>query len=172
MTINSRVREAVALTAVVFAAAGCTATVAGTASRASETSSQQRPDVFAGLDACRVLDQLNAGQGYEPGENKSRRNQCNATKSGVSGNSLALDPVQGLDEFASRNKDVVSISINGRAAMQAPIPTGGCAIAVEVTDHARALVLMTLSTGPDDPQACVDAKALAERLEPLLPKAQ
>ncbi|NIH81626.1 DUF3558 family protein [Amycolatopsis viridis] len=170
MTINSRVREAVALTAIVFAAAACTATVAGTASPAPETSSQQRPDVFAGLNACRVLDQLNAGQGYQPGENKTRRNECDATKPGVKGNALALDPVQGLDEFAARNKGVVDLTINGRRAMQADIPTGGCAIAVEVGEHARALVLMTLATGPDDPQACVDAKALAERLEPLLPK--
>ncbi|NIH84659.1 DUF3558 domain-containing protein [Amycolatopsis granulosa] len=126
--------------------------------------------MFATLNACQVLDRLNAGQGYAPGENKTRRNECTATKPGAATDSLALDPVQGLNEFAQRNVAAVQTSINGRRAMQAAMPLGGCAIAVEVGEHARALVLMTLATGPRDPQACVDAQALAERLEPLLPK--
>nr|WP_229874461.1 DUF3558 domain-containing protein [Amycolatopsis deserti] len=117
-----------------------------------------------------MLDQLNSGQGFEPGENKSRRNECTASKPGSAANSLVLDPVQGLSEFAQSNKTVVETSINGRAAMQADIPTGGCAIAIEVAEHARAVVLFTLSSGTRDPQACVDARAFAERLEPLLPK--
>ncbi|MDQ0376345.1 DUF3558 family protein [Amycolatopsis thermophila] len=170
MTINARLRQALVVAALGATVSACTATVAGTASPAPETSPMSSADVFAGMNACQVLDQLNAGQGYEPGENKSRRNECDATKPGVMGNGLALDPVQGLREFAATNKDVVDLTINGRRAMQADIPTGGCAIAVEVGEHARALVLMTLATGPRDPQACVDAQALAEKLEPLLPK--
>ncbi|NIH81629.1 DUF3558 domain-containing protein [Amycolatopsis viridis] len=169
MTINSRVRQAVAVNAIVFATAACTATVAGTPLPASGASATPTANLFATLNACQVLDRLNAGQGYAPGENKTRRNECTATKPGAATDSLALDPVQGLNEFAQRNAAAVQTSINGRPAMQADMPLGGCAVAVEVGEHARALVLMTLATGPDDPQACVDAKALAERLEPLLP---
>ncbi|NIH84663.1 DUF3558 domain-containing protein [Amycolatopsis granulosa] len=129
-------------------------------------------DVFAGLNACQILDRLVAGQGFDPGENKSHRNQCGATKHDFGTLGVALDPKQGLSEFAQANAAVRSTSVNGRDALQADIPTGGCAIAVEVGEHARALVLATLVTGPRDPQACVDAHSLAEKLEPLLPKVQ
>ncbi|GAB3570263.1 hypothetical protein GCM10027445_23470 [Amycolatopsis endophytica] len=95
--------------------------------------------MFAGLNACQVLDQLVAGQGFNPGENKT-------------------------------NDAVANTSVNGRQAMKADIPLGGCAIAVEVGEHARAMVQVALATGPRDPQACVDAQAFAEKLEPLLPR--
>ena len=173
MTINVRIALAVAgvVASLAFVTAGCTSTVAGTPSPAPAVSPASSADVFAGLSACEVLDQLNAAQGFEPGENKSRRNECTASKPGFAADSLVLDPVQGLGEFAARNTGVVDTSVNGRKAMQADMPTGGCAIAIEVTEHARAMVLYTLSSGPRDPQACVDAQALAEKLEPLLPQA-
>ncbi|GAB3570281.1 hypothetical protein GCM10027445_23520 [Amycolatopsis endophytica] len=169
-----RIRTApviIGMSCLAAASIGCTSTVEGTASPAPDAGpgSSAASDVLAGLNACQALDQLNAGQGYEPGVNKTRRNECGASKPGVSGNSLALDPAQGLSEFAPTNKAVVDLMVKGRAAMKADIPTGGCAIAAEAGEHARALVLVTLSTGPRDPQACVDAQALAEKLEPLLP---
>ena len=153
-----------------FATTGCTSTVTGTASPASGASPTASADVFAGINACQVLDQLVAGDGFDPGENKSRRNECGATKPGVSTYGLALDPVQGLREFSETNDAVESTSVNGRDALQADMPVGGCAIAIEVGEHARAMVQVSLATGPDDPRACVDARAFAERLEPLLPK--
>jgi len=153
----------------VLVTAGCTTTVTGTASPAP-SSSVPNTDVFAGLIACQVLDQLVAGEGFNPGENTSRRNECGATKPEFGAYGLALDPVQGLREFAETSDGVVNRSVNGRAAMEANIPSGGCAIAIEVGEHARAMVQVALASGPRDPQACVDAQALAERLEPLLPK--
>ncbi|GAB3570274.1 hypothetical protein GCM10027445_23500 [Amycolatopsis endophytica] len=128
--------------------------------------------MFAGLNACQVLDQLVAGEGFDPGENISRRNECDATKPGVSTYGLALDPVQGLREFAETSEGLVNATVNGRQAMQADIPLGGCAIAIEVGAHARAMVQVALATGPRDPRACVDAQAFAEKLEPLLPEGQ
>ena len=77
-----------------------------------------------------------------------------------------------LREYRETNDAVTEVSVNGRNALQADIPTGGCAIAIEVGEHARALVQVALVTSPRDPQACVDAQALAEKLEPLLPKVQ
>ncbi|MEU0468403.1 DUF3558 family protein [Amycolatopsis sp. NPDC006131] len=172
MTLNARIAQALAgVGCLAVITTGCTSTVPGTASPAP-TATEANSDIFAGMNACQVLDQLNAGQGYNPGEKKTRRNECNASKPGVAGNSLALDPVQGLSEFAQANAGVTDLSINGRPAMQADIPTGGCAVAVEVAEHARALVLVTLISSPRDPQACVEAQALAEKLEPLLPKVQ
>ncbi|WP_020416340.1 hypothetical protein [Amycolatopsis sp. ATCC 39116] len=151
------------------AAAGCTSTVAGTASPAPTTAPTASADVFNGLNACRLLDQLNAGQGFNPGENKSARNQCVAVKPGWGSFALALDPEQGLSEFATANTGVVNSSINGRRAMQAQTTTGGCAIALEVTEHARVLVIATLSDTADGIRACPDARTFADKVEPLLP---
>ncbi|MDQ0376347.1 DUF3558 domain-containing protein [Amycolatopsis thermophila] len=174
MTFNVRIVQAVAgFACLAVAATACTSRVAGTASpapSAGPSPSATYADVFAGLNACQVLDQLTAGQGFNPGENKSRRNECGATKPDFGAYGLALDPVQGLREFAETTEGVVETSVNGRAALQAPIPLGGCAIVIEVGEHARAMVQVSLISGPRDPQACVDAQALAEKLEPLLPK--
>ncbi|MDQ0378087.1 DUF3558 domain-containing protein [Amycolatopsis thermophila] len=153
-------------------ATACTSTVAGTASPAPTTSTTKQADVFANLNACRLLDQLNAGQGFNPGENKSNRNQCIATKPEFATYGLVLDSVQGLTEFAVTNAGVVNTSINGRNAMQAGIPTGGCVVAMEVGEHASALVLVTMSDAGQDAQGCPNAESFAERVEPLLPKLQ
>ncbi|WP_431903504.1 DUF3558 domain-containing protein [Amycolatopsis thermoflava] len=158
----------VALTGVALATA-CTDTVAGTAAPAAGATTTASADVFAGLNACQLLDQLNAGQGFNPGENKSARNQCVAVKPGWGSFALALDPEQGLSEFATANTGVVNTSINGRNAMQAQTTTGGCALALEVTEHARVLVIATLSDTADSIQACPDARTFAEKVEPLLP---
>jgi hypothetical protein len=170
VTLNARVTQVIAgVACLAMTTAACTTTVSGTPSPVS-TSSAVSTDVFAGLNACDVLNQLTTGQGFNPGENKSRRNECGATKPGSAAWGLALDPTQGLSEFTEANEDVVDVAVNGRKALQAAIPTGGCAIAIEVAEHARAMVQVALTTGPDDPQACVDAQALAEKLEPLLPR--
>ncbi|MDQ0378085.1 DUF3558 domain-containing protein [Amycolatopsis thermophila] len=149
---------------------GCTSMVTGTASPATTTNATTEADAFAGLKACQLLEQLNAGQGFNPGENKTRRNECGALKPGFASYSLVLDPVQGLEEFAATNTGVVNTSINGRDAMQADIPTGGCAVAIKVAEHARAMALVTMVRASEDAQACPNARALAERVEPLLPK--
>jgi hypothetical protein len=129
--------------------------------------------VFVGLNACQVLDQINSGQGFNPGRNVSARNQCTASKPDFGSNSLALDSVQGLSEFSNTDPGAVKITINGRNAMQAQDGIGnGCAVAIEVGEHARALVDVGMSRASDDAQACPNAKALAEKVEPLLPKVQ
>ncbi len=157
-----------ALTGVALATA-CTDTVAGTAAPAAGATATASADVFAGLNACQLLDQLNAGQGFNPGENKSARNQCTASKPEFITYSLALDSTQGLSGFAVDNTGAREISINGRDALQADIPTGGCAVAVGVGEHALALVLATMARASEDAQGCPNAQAFAEKVEPLLP---
>ncbi|GHF09657.1 hypothetical protein GCM10017786_49000 [Amycolatopsis deserti] len=153
-----------------LAAAACTNTVNGLEAPASSVPTTRSTDVFNGLDACQLLDQLNTGQGFNHGENKSARNQCVALKSGFATYALALDSVQGLSEFATTNTGVVETSINGRDAMQANTSASGCAIAIGVGEHARALVIATMVRFEDNQQACPNARSLAERVEPLLPK--
>ncbi|NIH84661.1 hypothetical protein [Amycolatopsis granulosa] len=54
-----------------------------------------------------------------------------------------MDPLQGLREYAAANDSVVETSVNGRDALQAPIRLGGCAVVIEVGEHARAMVQVT-----------------------------
>ena len=162
-----------AIACATLAVAGCTKTISGTASPAPNVSTPTSAgtDVFAGMNACQVLGQLVAGQGFEPGENKTRRNECGVTKIEFGTYGLSLDPVQGLAEFAAADPGATETTVNGRAAMQAIWEVGhGCAVAVEVTEHARAVVDVVRSRVSEADKSCSDAHALAEKLEPLLPK--
>lgn len=152
--------------------AACSTTTMGHASpsTASATTSTTPANPFGTMQACQILDQLLAGQGFEPGSNKSARNQCIASKLYFGTYAVVLDPEQGLDEFSTQNPGAVSTQINGRNAMRdEPVP-GMCAFALEVSRSARALVVATMPDPKDRAQACPNAKQLAERLEPLLPK--
>lgn len=176
--ITSRPRHAliVVLAGAVLASTACTNPTTRNAGQASASTptpapSASRRDVFGEMNACQVLDDLLAGQGFEPGENKTRRNECGTLKPDYGGYAIALDPVQGLAEFVVTDPGAVSTKINGRNAMQAPTGIyGGCAIAIEVSAHARALVVATMSYSENQPMACPAARELAVKLEPLLPK--
>ncbi|OXM74316.1 MULTISPECIES: DUF3558 domain-containing protein [Amycolatopsis] len=171
MSIHNRLGQAlVSAACLALSVTACTSTVAGTPSPAPAPSSSANSDVFAGMNACRILDDLNAGQGFNQGENKSPRNQCVALKPDFASYALALDSVQGLGEFATTNTGVVNISVNGRNAMQADVSASACAVAIEVGEHARALVVVTMVRYSENAQACPNARTLAERVEPLLPK--
>ncbi|WP_243859190.1 DUF3558 domain-containing protein [Amycolatopsis arida] len=129
-------------------------------------------DVFAGLNACRVIDDLLDDQGFNPGENKTARNECVASKLEYGGIGLALDSTQGIAELAKRSPDAVELKINGRKALQTPTNIGtGCAVALEVDQHARAMVTVS-PVGSSDLDACAEARRYAEELEPKLPEAR
>ncbi|MDQ0377247.1 DUF3558 domain-containing protein [Amycolatopsis thermophila] len=162
---------AVAFVCAAIAATGCTSTVSGTPAPAMSgtPTSADAGDPFAGMVACRVLDQLNAGQGFNPGDNISRRNECTATKPGLGSDGLALDPVQGLAAFKQINPESIDIRVNGRKALQEQNPLG-CTIAFEVSDHARVLAQMAMSQPERNAEACPLAHDLAERVEALLPR--
>lgn len=173
---NTRTATFTALAiAAAVAVTGCSSTTDGnpspsTDSAAPSTTSTADGNVFGTLNACRVLDQLLAGQGFDPGDNESTRNECDASKLDFGTYSVALDPTQGLADFAASNPGATQTTINGRNAMQAqPTPTM-CVYALEVGQKARALAMATMAYTTDDAQACPNAQQLAERLEPLLPK--
>ncbi|AIJ20885.1 hypothetical protein [Amycolatopsis methanolica] len=126
--------------------------------------------MFAGLNACQILDQLNEGQGFRPGRNISKRNECTATKMEYGARGLALDPVQGLQEFVAANPGATETTVNGRKALQARVSAGGCSTAIEIGPHARVLADVVMAMPGDDDRACSESQALAERVEPLLPK--
>ncbi len=163
---------AVALTCLGIVTVGCTSTVQGTPSPVTSEmpSTANNADVFTGLNACQVLDQLNAGQGFGPGRNISRRNECTASKPGLGSNGLALDPVQGLAEFRQSDPDATDTTVNGRRALEAFDAVGGCTVAFEVGEHARVLAQMAMAEPERDTEACPLARDLAARVEPLLPK--
>src|SRR5690242_11373883 len=74
-------RAVVLATVAALALAGCSNTTPGTASPSTgasgtSTTSTANANVFSALNACQVLDHLLTGQGFDPGENISRRNEC------------------------------------------------------------------------------------------------
>lgn len=166
--------------AAILATSGCSSAVSGNPVPSGTTSSgpgstapsSAAGDVFGGMDACQVLNQLLTTQGFDPGERVSMRNECHASKLDVGTYSLALDPVQGLAEFATTDPNAVKTSINGRNVMKSQDQEGMCWFALEVGQHARALAGMTVAREKEAAQACPNARQLAEKLEPLLPKAR
>ncbi|GAB3498036.1 hypothetical protein GCM10027521_48880 [Amycolatopsis cihanbeyliensis] len=123
------------------------------------------------MNACGVLDELVAGDGFQPGENKTARNECVATKTRYGSAGVVLDPVQGLEEFRRTDPDSVEIKINGRQALRSHDSDGFCDIAMKVSESARAIVGVS-PVGSADFDACTDTKKYAEELEPMLPKVQ
>lgn len=166
-------RRVVPVAAAALLAAGCTSSVSG--APAPETSSSaatsaSAANVFGRMDACQVLDQLLSGQGFDPGKRYSKRNECHAQKFDFAVYSMALDPVQGLDEYKTQNPTATPTTVNGRNAMQVTPGEGMCEFALEVSQHARALATVTMAQAQQSAQACPLAQQYAERLEPLLPK--
>jgi len=168
---------AMLVTAAALAVTGCSSTTPGNASpstgaASTSTTSTASGNVFGSLNACKVLDQLLAGQGFHPGENESRRNQCTTSKLNFGAYTIGLDSDQGLDDFSSSNTGATKTSINGRNAMQAEPSPGMCVYDLEVGPKAQAMVIANMASSTANAQACPSAKQLAEKLEPLLPKDQ
>ncbi|WP_156131603.1 DUF3558 domain-containing protein [Amycolatopsis methanolica] len=127
---------------------------------------------MTGMDACAVLEQLVEGEGFGPGERKTARNECHASKPDYGKYSLALDPVQGLAEYARQVPGRAPAAINGREARQGePFGAGQgmCEFALQVGEHGRAVVTETMLRAEQRAHACEAARELATELEPLLP---
>lgn len=179
MTNKTSIVGRVAILAIVAALglAGCSSTTPGTASPSTgatgtSATSTANANVFSALNACQVLDHLLTGQGFAPGENISRRNECDASKLNFGTYGIALDPARGLNEYAADTPGATTTRINGRNALEAKPSAAMCEFALEVGQHARALATAVMASSTDNAQACPSAKQLAEKLEPLLPKGQ
>jgi hypothetical protein len=122
------------------------------------------------LNACQVLDQLLAGQGFDPGKNQNKRNECTTSKLNFGAYSIALDSTQGIADFATSNAGATQTAVNGRKAMEFEPSPGMCVYALEAGQNARALAISNMASSTANARACPSAKQLAEKLEPLLPK--
>ena len=118
-----------------------------------------------------MLDQLLAGQGFEPGDRISRRNECDAVKPGYGTAGIALDPARGLAESQAEEPHSAPTEINGRRALVGTFTGAGtCDVVLEVGEHARASAAVVLVDPAAYAQACPAARELATALEPLLPR--
>ena len=177
-----RVPVALAALALGFGLAACTSEVGGQATPSSQTSATSSatadPDnPFAGLSSCTVLDQALSGQNMPkavPGV-ADPNNTCLASRP-TSGDTPGL--VVGLIFQAVGNyRDNVNNpakasdgNVNGRPAIEEQEPLkvkGQCAIRFQVRDS-RAL--LSISFGSDTAGACEQARDIAAKVEPLLPK--
>ncbi|WP_216215576.1 DUF3558 domain-containing protein [Amycolatopsis aidingensis] len=138
---------------------------------ATSAPTNQPGDALASMDACTVLEELLAGQGFGPLESKTARNECGATKIRYGGVGLALAPTQNLAEFAATTPGATSFQINGRDAMEGEGQAGSCLVAMAVGEKARVMTSMNAvgSSGIDE---CAEARKYAKQLEPMLPKVQ
>ncbi|NIH78776.1 DUF3558 domain-containing protein [Amycolatopsis viridis] len=128
-------------------------------------------DVLKSMDACTVLNQLLAGQGFDQGERKTTRNECVATKLDYGGLGIALDPVQNLAELQAQLPGTTGLQISGRKALMGqPSGPGSCEVGLEVDEHARAVVIASISRSDLRDQVCTAAQELATKLEPVLPR--
>lgn len=81
---------------------------------------------------------------------------------------LDLSDELGLQDLRTSNYDVTDLTVKGRKAKQLEDSSGGCQVAVGVTNHSRILFTVTLNSGSAD-KACSIAKTLAEDAAPKLP---
>lgn len=181
--IARRVSVAFAALALGFGLTACTSTVGGQANPSStdstpSTSTAADPaNPFAGVDACTILDQALAGQGFPPGVPAvaAAEHSCRTSKP-TSGDTPGIDlglVLQAGGNYRDNvnNPDKASDGkVNGRPAIEEQEPLrakGQCAIRFQVRDS-RALFSLTF--GSDTAAACKKIEELAPKVEPLLPK--
>jgi hypothetical protein len=165
-----------------LALAACTNTVSGNpgASSASDggsapPSSATTVDPFAGVNLCALVDQGVAGQGFPPAQVdpdiKSKR-QCITKKPELGTVGIVVQVNVPYNSYFTAGASTKTGSVNDRPAVQVAGGTDdpfGCDIYMEVKPNSRAIVGDTLSTGTAD-DACVTARQIATKIEPLLPK--
>ncbi|WP_284750225.1 DUF3558 family protein [Amycolatopsis sp. RTGN1] len=173
---------AFAALAVGLGLAACTSEVGGQANPSTSVSTTNSATAdpsnpFAGLSACTVLDQALAGQGLPqavPGV-ADPNNTCKINRP-TSGTTPGLVVGLILQAGASYRDNVNNPAqasegtVNGRPAIEEQEPLhvkGQCAVRFQVRDS-RAL--MSISFGSDTAGACQQAKDIAPKVEPLLPK--
>ncbi|OXM74644.1 MULTISPECIES: DUF3558 domain-containing protein [Amycolatopsis] len=159
-------KRSAALVAAVVVTTGltaCSTTVSGRPTPAPRTTSEA-PTPLDALNACTLLDQLLAGQGFTPGQRIGVRNECGATKPGYGSVSIALDPERA-------DPPGTPFDVNGRKALIGQFTgPGTCEVVLVVTEHARASATVVLLSGDLQDEACAAAEDLATSLEPLLPR--
>ncbi|MFD9894617.1 hypothetical protein ACFWY9_35170 [Amycolatopsis sp. NPDC059027] len=179
-----------ALAVTVATLTACSSHVGGQASpsasgpattRSTPTTTDDPSNPFAGMNQCTMLDQLLAGQGFQPATPSlgDPKRACSANKpitdtepAIVAG--LGLYPGQKINENLQNPSQAKPGKINdsGRPVVMEPEPLhsrGQCQINLQVATNSHANVGMT--SGTDTERACKLVQGLAEKVDPLLPKA-
>ncbi|MFE0311395.1 DUF3558 family protein [Amycolatopsis sp. NPDC058986] len=136
---------------------------------------------FAGMNPCTMLDQLLSGQGFPPAAPSlaDKKHACDTTRpvndpKGSASIGLGLYPGQKVNENINNPAKAKpgTIDASGRPVVLQPEPlnsSGQCQINLQVATNSRMDVLVT--SGLDTERACKMAGDLAEKVDPLLPKA-
>ncbi|HEY0689598.1 MAG TPA: hypothetical protein VGD71_11185, partial [Kribbella sp.] len=116
------------------------ATSVSTGTTATSGSTPVNP--FKDIQACLVLDNALSGQGFTQAVRDSAGgdNGCKSTKAGYGALSLALQPGLGINDLNAEKTKQHGGDVNRRPAIEVREglgTTGGCAIAVEVTQNSR-----------------------------------
>ncbi|MEU4517637.1 DUF3558 family protein [Amycolatopsis sp. NPDC024027] len=178
----TRAATVLALATLALALSACDSKVGGTP-QAAGTSSSNAPTTkpsggggdnpFAGMDPCKLLDQVLAGQGYAAAKRSDAdaAHNCDTKKTDYGVIGLALQPGQSINDIVTAPGKAVTGDVNGRPAVQerdALGGTGSCDVSMEVKPKSRATVLVTLQTAGTD-EACQVANDVSTKVEPLLP---
>ncbi|MEU4251203.1 DUF3558 family protein [Amycolatopsis sp. NPDC026612] len=128
---------------------------------------------FAGMDPCKLLDQVLAGQGYPAAKRSDAdaAHNCDTKKTDYGVIGLALQPGQTINEITTAPGKAVTGDVNGRPAVQerdALGGTGSCDVSMEAKPKSRATVLVTLQTA-GTAEACGVANDVSSKVERLLP---
>ncbi|WP_206785243.1 DUF3558 family protein [Amycolatopsis sp. MtRt-6] len=180
-----RAPRALAALAVALGLTGCTSQVGGQATASSSAAQSTPPGTnspstspFSGLNQCSMLDEALAGQGFPRATpTVARAKESCRTSKATSGDSPGVDVILSLQTGQNYRDNVGNPSqasegnVNGRPAVEEREPensSGQCGVWLEVKPNSRALVLV--SSGSDTATACAQVEAIAEKVEPLLPK--
>ena len=184
--MNLRCTPAVAAAfAAALVLAACTSQVEGQAtpsstptSSASSTPPSDPANPFAGLSACKILDQAMSGLGLPaatptvayPGISCAISTN---TSGNTPGTDLALSLQAGRKYDANINNPSKASTgfVNGRPSIEEREPltiSGQCGINIEVKPSSQAVIVF--SSGSDTERACKTIEGYAAKIEPLLPK--
>ncbi|GAA4537210.1 DUF3558 family protein [Amycolatopsis samaneae] len=148
------------------------------ASSSPATTASNNP--FTGMNQCTTLDQLLTGQGFGPAapSPSDRKHVCAAQKPLTNTEdpidaSLGFYPGQKINENINNPAKAKPGKINGNrpaVLQQEPLHSRGmCEIGMQVATDSRINLLVVVGT--DTERACQLVQGLAEKVDPLLPKA-
>ncbi|WP_410669753.1 DUF3558 family protein [Amycolatopsis sp. cmx-4-68] len=179
---------AVAALAFAFGLTACTNEVGGQATASSSPAGTTAPatnsttadpgNPFAGLSPCTIVDQALAGLGFPKAEPTvaDAKESCRASKpSSVSTQgadvAVSLQPGLGYRDNVGNPSQASEGNVNGRPAVEEREPlnvTGQCGVWLEVKPSSRALVLV--ASGSDTTAACKLVEEVSPKVESQLPK--
>ncbi|MFD0199430.1 MULTISPECIES: DUF3558 family protein [Saccharothrix] len=175
--LSARVVLSLAVLGVV--ATGCTTggtatpgpTGATTTERTSEATTSTKPsnggDALADFDPCEVINSVAAQLNLTEIEESGAR-ECLAEYSTTASVSLVKQPELAIGDAVGGEMTDISVGSHKAKLVKTPTTSSSCMVTIEVTATSR--VDVTSSTNASLDEACAAATAVAEAVEPKLPK--